>query len=372
MQPAAAFWKGIQDVWAKFQRGLLRTSSPLFLTEFNVPTGWNFPKQFKAKEWTGLLVCQVIGRDPSNTRLLAWWNSPDSFNVSLFQAELGLQSPVFQGVIARRKSNLDQWQWRKIFLSLFALLGWVVAVFSNINQFAGLWNWAYAHPHMALSLPQEPGIAVLGEPYQLVIEVDNRTHRDCQLSLNKPNVEPHEGLEFRENDALSRKLTEGAPSQTITYNLYARKTGKYQIIFSGSQHAGAFLHPRRVRELRATIQVWSPIDAKLSALYKWPTPTGGAVFEVIARHGHPSSTLVTYQAVLNRAGFGFTGVSPGTIIHKSQGGGVTVIVWQADANSSHVPQEFRLTLNASSTINEESWRKLENEIRVDAQCLANQ
>ncbi len=366
---AAAFWKRIQDLWLNLQRGLHRTSSPLFLTEFDLPTGWNFPRDFKAKEWTGLLVCQVIGPETANARLLAWWNSPEAFNAPHFQAALGLASPVFQGVMVRRKSNIDQ-LWKKPGWIFTAFLG-LVAILSNLNTLANLLFLAWASPDTVLLLPQEPATIVVSEAKQLVIEANNRTHGDCEVTLNVPVIVPSQGLEIQENTQLGQKLTQGALIQ-INYNLYPRKTGKYQITFSGTQRAGLLRGSHAVPALECNIEVWPALDANPSVDYKWPTPNGGAVFMVTARHGHPPASLVQYQAVLKGADLSFTGVSHGMITQNSHSGGVAVLIWQAEAKSSPVPQQFEVAVNARTNKDENYWRKLTSELRVNAQSLEKQ
>jgi hypothetical protein len=271
--------------------------------------------------------------------------------------------------MVRRKSNIDQW-WKRPGWIVTAFLG-LVAILSNISTLANLGNSAFASPDAVLLLPREPDMVVLGEGRQLAIELNNRTHGDCGVTLNVPIVIPEKGLEIRENTRLGQKLTEGA-SIMITYNLYARKTGTYRITFSGTQHAGTLLGSRSVPTLPCTIEVWPAVDANPTVEYKWLTPNGGAVYMVTARHGHPPGPLIQYQAVLKEANLSFTGVSHATVIHNSHEGGVAVLIWQAEAKSSPVPQQFEVIVNGGTNSNENYWRKLRDVLRVDAQSVERQ
>jgi hypothetical protein len=354
---------------------LVAKSAPLFLTEFEVYPTWDFPKDFALKNWTGLLLCQVIDRGTTDARLLAWWDSPASYGAywaSRFKAELMLNDPVFQGVMVRHKREEETW-WKKLKKPavIYSVFVSFVAVLTNITQLTNFKDWALATPEMELLPPKEPEFIVVGEPYTLTINANNHTHSDCEVLLTVPNVKPDKGLAIGEDQPVSRNLAAGG-SMDIVYHLNARTAGQYELRFSGTQHSGQWRGWLPLPEHRCKVEVWSAVDPNPRVDFRWLVPDGSAAFLVTARHGHPPGSPIRYQAVLNGDDLSFVDVSPGKIIHNTHSGGVAVLVWQAAARPTRQPQEFEVRVKRETGTDENYWKKLATEFHVNAQYVETQ
>jgi hypothetical protein len=349
------------------KKGPPQKPPPLFLTEFEIYLEWDFPKHFALKNWAGLLLCQVIDKGATDSRLLAWWDSPASYNAywaARFKADLVLKDPVFQGVVVQHKQEEEKLLEKvKNPVVLYSIFISSVALLTNITQIKTFADWAFATPEMELTPPKYPDIAVVGEPFPLLVNANNHTHADCEVLLAVPSVTPKEGLTIGEEGPMSRNLTAGG-SIDVIYHLKAQAPGRYEVLFSGTQHSGQWRGWLPLQDRRCELEVWAPVDRHPKVEYGGLAGDGSAVFVVTARHGHPPSSI-RYRAVAIGDQLSFTGVSYGKVVSNTHSGGVAVIVWEAeafkwepDAKKPHQTQDFAVRIKRETNTDEGSWKNL--------------
>jgi hypothetical protein len=369
---AIRLWERLKGIWMRLVNGLLRASAPIFLTEFQISPNWEFPPDFKIKDFGGLLVCHIINRGTSGARLFAWWDSPTVYTdcwTQDFRRALKLSDPMFLGVMVKRKSNIDHW-WKKGTI-WYSLAMTMIAIVTNWNSLKSSWNSLFASPDTTLTALKDRVEMVVGDPCQLTINLSNHTRDDCDVRLKAPLVFPNQGLQIQEG-IVERKVTEES-ALSVVYSFSAQSPRSYDLNISGAQHSGFFPGWKEVKELHCKIVVLPIIDRVPSVEYGGSAADRrSASFIVTARHGHPPGPKVEYRAQISGDDLAFEGVArvngsgSAKITHVSSHGGIAILVWTVDAKATPDQHQFQVTVKRTIETDENYWKDKERKFVVYA------
>lgn len=367
------------EVFRRHRKALPKNPAPFFLTEFEIAANWDFPMNFKVKDWHGLILCQVVDRGAPTARLLAWWDSKASYQdywAASFKRGLSLTDPIFRGAMVQRKLIDDAW-WEQIKspIAIYSIFISLVALVTAIIQFKTFLDWAWAIPDTTLAAKEaseKPIVVVVDQPYTLTVEANNNISSEAEVDLDEPTISssPTEGrLTIAETHPQRRKLAVSSPVD-VAYHLIVEMPGQYVINFHGTQHSGQLIGWQPIRsDLKLNIDAWPQIDERPTISYERSTPEGIAVFQVTARHGHPLADKgLTYRAAVVGDNLSFVSVSPGSVNDNTSNKGVATIVWKATPiiTLPLKPQEFVLTLKSNVTRDEKYWKDLVEKFDIGA------
>jgi hypothetical protein len=239
-------------------------NEPLYITEHNVPPDFDFPNAFRVDTLPGLLFCQLIVKNASERRVIAWWKSRETFAQAWkeqFAELLGVHSVLcFEGFQLAHRVRSDRVGWLRP-TAIVAAVGAFVALITGLST---IQDWSYS----LLAIPDctlwtDPVVAAkpiaVGEPFGIQIQVKNRHLRASSTATVKPVI-TGDGLKpAGDREPYSFRIEPGKV-EVEEFRFVALHAGHHTIRFEGKQEGGSIYPPRDTPSLTITIDVWDSID----------------------------------------------------------------------------------------------------------------